>query len=44
MTEPADLKALQAEHARLLTLLESHGIAWRVAPTYAAPQMSLTAR
>ena len=44
MTELAAIKALQAENARLVALLESHGIAWRVTPTSAAQQMSLTAR
>lgn len=43
MTERADIKALQAESARLVALLESHGIAWRVTPTSAAQQLSLTA-
>lgn len=41
LTELADLKALQAENARLVALLESHGIAWR-ASTAAAPQATLT--
>ncbi len=42
MTEHEDLKALQAENARLVALLESHGIAWR-APTAVASQPALTA-
>lgn len=41
MTERADLKSLQAENARLVALLESHGIAWRTLPA-AAPQPTLT--
>lgn len=44
MTEPADLKALQAENARLVALLESHGIAWRGTPPASAQQLALTAR
>jgi hypothetical protein len=43
MTEPADLQALQAENARLVALLESHGIAWRSTSTAAAQQPTLTA-
>jgi hypothetical protein len=41
MTEPADIKALQAENARLVALLELHGIVWRPSPT-AAPRSALT--
>jgi hypothetical protein len=37
MTERADLQALQAENARLVALLESHGIAWRSTSTSALP-------
>jgi superfamily II DNA or RNA helicase len=44
MTERADIKALKAENARLVALLESHGIVWRGTPTNAAQQLSLTAR
>jgi hypothetical protein len=43
MTERADLKALQAENARLVALLESHGIAWRSTPTADPQQLTLTA-
>jgi superfamily II DNA or RNA helicase len=43
MTERADLQALQAENARLVALLESHGIAWRSTSTAAAQQPTLTA-
>jgi superfamily II DNA or RNA helicase len=43
MTERADLQALQAENARLVALLESHGIAWRCTSTAAAQQPTLTA-
>ena len=42
MTEREGLKALQAENARLVALLESHGIAWRV-PQAPASQFALTA-
>ena len=41
MTERADLKALQAENARLVALLESHGIAWRSTPTADPQQLTL---
>ncbi|MEO6277513.1 TOTE conflict system archaeo-eukaryotic primase domain-containing protein [Roseateles sp.] len=41
MTERKDFTALQAENARLVALLESHGIAWRVPPP-AAPLPLLT--
>lgn len=43
MTERADLQALQAENARLVALLESHGIAWRSTSTAAPQQPTLTA-
>lgn len=36
MTDPVDLAAVQAENARLVTLLEAHGIEWRV-PQQPAP-------
>ncbi len=42
MTEREDPKALQAENARLVALLESHGIAWR-SPPATASQPALTA-
>ena len=41
MTERADLKALQAENARLVALLESHGIAWRSTKTADPQQLTL---
>ena len=41
MTEREGLEVLQAENARLVALLESHGIAWRAAQ--AASQLALTA-
>lgn len=44
MTEQADLQALRAEKARLVALLESHGIAWRNTPTAAALQAESTPR
>ena len=44
MTERANLQALQAENARLVALLESHGIAWRSTSTAAAQPPTLTAR
>lgn len=40
MAERDDFTALQAENARLVALLESHGIAWRLTPS-AAPSPSL---
>lgn len=43
MIERADLQALQAENARLVALLESHGIAWRSTSSAAALQPTLTA-
>ncbi|MDZ7589540.1 MAG: hypothetical protein U5L05_02380 [Rubrivivax sp.] len=43
MTERADIKALQAENARLVALLESLGMVWRGTPTAAAQQLPLTA-
>ena len=42
MTECEGLEALRAENARLVALLESHGIAWR-APQASASQPALTA-
>jgi len=42
MTEREDPKPLQAENARLVALLESHGIAWR-APPSTTSQPALTA-
>lgn len=39
MTERADIKALQAENARLVALLDSHGMVWRGTPTAAAQQL-----
>ena len=42
MTEREAFAALQAENARLVALLESHGIAWRATPA-AASQPALTA-
>ena len=42
MTEREAFAALQAENARLVALLESHGIAWRTPPATAA-QSTLTA-
>ena len=42
MTEREAFVALQAENARLVALLESHGIAWRATPA-AASQPALTA-
>ena len=42
MTEREDPKALQAENARLVALLESHGIAWRTPPATTS-QPALTA-
>lgn len=44
MTERADIQALMAENARLVALLESHGIAWRSTSTAAALQAGPTAR
>ncbi len=41
MAERDDFTALQTENARLVALLESHGIAWRLTPT-AAPSPSIT--
>lgn len=40
MAERDDFSALQAENARLVALLESHGIAWRLTPA-AAPSASI---
>lgn len=40
MTEREDLKALQAENARLVALLQSHGIAWRATPAASQPAMT----
>ncbi len=37
MTEREAFVALQAENARLVALLDSHGIAWRVTPAAASP-------
>ncbi len=37
MTEREAFDALQAENARLVVLLESHGIAWRAPPAAASP-------
>ena len=37
MAEPNTLAVLQAENARLIALLESHGVAWRLPPEPAAP-------
>ena len=37
MTEREAFAALQAENARLMGLLESHGIAWRAPPAAASP-------
>jgi hypothetical protein len=31
MADSSELAAIQAENARLIALLESHGIEWRVA-------------
>ena len=42
MTEREAFAALQAENVRLVALLESHGIAWRMTPA-AASQPALTA-
>ena len=41
MAERDDLTALQTENARLVALLESHDIAWRLTPA-AAPSPSIT--
>lgn len=43
LTEREAFAALQAENARLVALLESHGIAWRTSPA-AASQPTLTAQ
>jgi hypothetical protein len=37
MTEREAIEALQAENARLVALLESHGIAWHAPPAAASP-------
>jgi len=37
MSSPETLAELQAENARLVALLEAHGVAWRLAPPRAAP-------
>ncbi len=37
MAEPNTLAALQAENARLIALLESHGVAWRLPPEPVIP-------
>jgi hypothetical protein len=37
MTDREELSALRAENARLIKLLESHGIDWRVAPSPSPP-------
>lgn len=42
MTDRDDLHALRAENARLVALLESHGIAWRLTEASAKQQLSLT--
>jgi superfamily II DNA or RNA helicase len=42
MTERADIQALQAENARLVALLESHGIVWRNTSSVAPPLPALT--
>jgi len=42
MTEREAFAVLQGENARLVALLESHGITWRTLPA-AAPQPALTA-
>ena len=36
MNQPETLAALQAENARLIALLESHGIKWRPLPSTAS--------
>jgi hypothetical protein len=36
MNQPETLAALQAENARLIALLESHGIEWRPLPSTAS--------
>ena len=36
MNDPAELSRLQAENARLIALLESHGVEWRPQPTVVA--------
>jgi hypothetical protein len=41
MTEREALEALQAENARLVALLESHGIAWHAPPAAASPAASV---
>jgi superfamily II DNA or RNA helicase len=41
MTEREAFDALQAENARLVVLLESHGIAWRAPPAAASPAASV---
>lgn len=41
MTEREALEALRAENARLVALLESHGIAWHAPPAAASPATSV---
>jgi hypothetical protein len=46
MTEREAFEALQAENARLVALLESHGIAWHASPaaaSHATPTASVSA-
>ena len=41
MTEREAFEALQAENARLVALLESHGIAWHAPPAAASPAVPI---
>lgn len=40
MAEQETLAAVQAENARLIALLESHGIEWRLSPSQPAPRVA----
>jgi superfamily II DNA or RNA helicase len=40
MTEQDELAALRAENARLVALLDAHGIAWRLPPVAAVPPVT----